>query len=172
MMASNRKHIILWRHAEAHNAKLADDDFSRALTKHGQNQALVMAKWLKQHLSKDTCIISSPALRAEQTTQALGLPYKLHKSLLPQASVEEVLQLVQETFYQTNVNDILLIGHQPWLGQVAAYFLQINTAELSIKKSAVWWLTQHVKQQKREDDDLDDKFKLVSVQSPQFVQMK
>lgn len=165
-----RKDLILWRHAEAQDVQLAGDDFSRALTKKGQSQASIMAKWLKQHLSKETCIISSPALRAEQTAQALGLPYQIHNSLLPQASIDEVLQLVQETFYQSNVRDILLVGHQPWLGQVAAYFLQINKAELSIKKSTVWWLMQNLKQQyKLEGNEQDDKFKLVAVQSPQFI---
>ncbi len=169
MTARYCKDLILWRHAEAEDVQLADNDLSRALTKKGQSQALVMANWLKQHLSKQTYIISSPALRAEQTTQALGLPYQIHKSLLPQASVEEVLQLVQEIYYQSNVHDILLVGHQPWLGQVAAYFLQINNADLSIKKSATWWLTQNLKQQKLENSNLADKFKLASVQSPQFI---
>lgn len=164
-----QKSLMLWRHSESQDVKLVDEDFNRALTKKGQYHALVMASWLKQHLSTETYIISSPSLRAEQTVQALGLPYQLNKSLLPQATVEEVLQLVQKTFYQNKTNDILLVGHQPWLGQVAAYFLQINTAELSIKKSAVWWLAQHLKHQKLENEETDDRFKLVSVQSPQFI---
>lgn len=169
MTIRNRKDLILWRHAEAQDIQLVDDDLSRALTKKGKSQAASMANWLKQHLPKGTCIMSSAALRAEQTAQALALPYHIHNSLLPQASVDEVLQLVQETFYQSNISDILLIGHQPWLGQVAAYFLQINPAELSIKKSAVWWLTQNLNQQHKIDDEQDEKFKLVAVQSPQFI---
>ncbi len=169
MTICNRKDLILWRHAEAQDLQFGIDDVNRALTKKGESQAAKMANWLKQYLSKDICIISSPALRAEQTIKALGFPYQINKSLLPKASVDQVLELVQETFYQSNVSDILLVGHQPWLGQVAAFFLQINSAELSIKKSAVWWLRQNLKQQpKTEDFEQKEKFKLVTVQSPQF----
>ncbi len=170
MTINQRKNLILWRHAEAQDVQFADNDFSRALTKKGKGQAVMMATWLKQHLAKDIRIISSPALRAEQTAQALDLPYHLDKSLLPEASIEEVLQLVQETFHQSNISDILLVGHQPWLGQVAAYFLQLNTAEITINKSTVWWLTQNLKQHKKfENSELDEKFNLATVQDLRFI---
>lgn len=172
MTASNRKNLILWRHAQAQEIQFAKDDVSRALTKNGKNQALVMANWLKPYLANNTYIISSPALRTEQTVKALNLPYHLHNSLLPEASVDEVLQLIQD-FYQSNISDLLLVGHQPWLGQVAAYFLQIKTAEIGIKKAGVWWLTQSLKQAKKVDaEDSDEKFKLIAVQTPQFVLQK
>ena len=187
-MSSQRKNLILWRHAEAQDLLLAGSDFGRALTAKGESQAAVMAGWIKQHLPKDICIIASPAMRAEQTVQALNLPYKINKNLLPEASIDSVLQLVQEIFQQENSN-IMLVGHQPWLGQVAAYFLQIQPAEISIKKSAVWWLEQKTSEQKisaqktatkkikaqkvfsqQEANDLvDERFKLVAVQSPRFV---
>ncbi len=182
-MSNQRKNLILWRHAEAQDLLLAGDDFSRALTDKGESQAAMMASWIKQHLPQDICIIASPAARAEQTTQALGLPYKSNKNLLPEASIDSVLQLVQEIFQQDNSN-VMLVGHQPWLGQVVAYFLQIQPAEISIKKGAVWWLEQKISIQKikgqkllrtkllhehHETDLLDDRFKLVAVQSPRFI---
>ena len=177
-MSKQRKNLILWRHAEAQDILLAGNDISRELTTKGATQAAMMAAWIKQHLPKDICIIASPAVRAEQTVQALDLPYKINKNLLPEASIDGVLQLVQEIFQQENSN-IMLVGHQPWLGQVAAYFLQIQPAEISIKKSTVWWLEQKITAQKikaqevsiqQESADLiDQRFKLVAVQSTRFI---
>jgi len=182
-MSNQRKNLILWRHAEAQDLLLAGDDFSRALTVKGESRATVMAGWIKQHLPEDICIVSSPAMRAQQTVQALGLPYKINKNLLPEASIDDVLQLVQEIFQQDNSN-VMLVGHQPWIGQVIAYFLQIQPAGIIVKKGAVWWLEQKISAQKIKvqkpsskktfyeldtPDYFDERFKLVSVLSPRFI---
>ena len=65
------RNIILWRHAEAMDA-LDSDDMARPLTNKGQRQAKRIAYWLKQHLPEDTLMLSSAALRAFQTAQALN----------------------------------------------------------------------------------------------------
>ena len=38
--------LILWRHAEAHDAKEGQDDLERALTPRGEKQAARMSAWL------------------------------------------------------------------------------------------------------------------------------
>ncbi|MEY2783127.1 MAG: Phosphohistidine phosphatase SixA, partial [Pseudomonadota bacterium] len=39
--------LILWRHAEAHEAVLGEDDMQRVLTPRGRKQAERMAVWLE-----------------------------------------------------------------------------------------------------------------------------
>jgi phosphohistidine phosphatase len=36
---------------------------------------------------------------------------------------------------------VLIVGHQPTLGAVAAFLLSGEEAYWSVKKGAVWWLT-------------------------------
>ena len=37
---------------------------------------------------------------------------------------------------------VLVVGHQPTLGAVASFLLSGEEAYWSVKKGAVWWLTQ------------------------------
>ena len=160
--SKKRKNLILWRHAEAQDCVLSINDFSRELTNKGQGQAAVMADWLKRQLAKDVTVLVSPAVRAQQTAQALHLPYQTQQALLPEATVDEVVLLVKDAF-KHHVNDLLLVGHQPWLGQVVAHFLLLNTLDLSLQKSAVWWLESSYCHNQGEI------FKLVAVLSPRFI---
>jgi phosphohistidine phosphatase len=148
--------LVLWRHAEAHEAQPGQDDLSRALTPRGEKQAARMAGWLDRQLPDGARILVSPARRTEQTVQALGRKYKLREELGPNATVEQLLQLVQ---WPEGKGVILLVGHQPVLGQTIARLLAIHGSECSVKKGAVWWLRHRLR-------DGASQTTLVSVQSP------
>ena len=60
--------LILWRHAEA---EVGSDDLARRLTVRGAKQARQMAAWLKPRPPKHTRIPVSPAVRPQQTADAL-----------------------------------------------------------------------------------------------------
>ena len=68
--------LILWRHAEAHENTDGGDDLLRALTPRGEKQAARMAAWLDRQLPQGLRVLASPALRTEQTAQALGRKFK------------------------------------------------------------------------------------------------
>lgn len=148
--------LVLWRHAEAHEAQPGQDDLSRALTPRGEKQAARMALWLDRQLPDGTRILVSPAKRTEQTVQALGRKYKLREELGPNATVDQLLQLVQ---WPQGKGVILLVGHQPVLGQTIARLLAIHGSECSVRKGAVWWLRHRLR-------DGVSQTTLVSVQSP------
>ncbi|MCZ8251561.1 MAG: histidine phosphatase family protein [Hylemonella sp.] len=151
--------LVLWRHAEAHEAEPGQDDLSRALTPRGEKQAARMAGWLDRQLPDGARILVSPAKRTEQTAQALGRKYKLREELSPNATVEQLLQLVQ---WPEGKGVILLVGHQPVLGQTIARLLAIHGSECSVKKGAVWWLRHRLR-------DGVSQTTLVSVQSPDVL---
>ena len=134
------RNIILWRHAEAVEA-VAGDDMARPLTNKGQRQAKRIAYWLKQHLPDDTLMVSSAALRAFQTAQALNKTnsskINVCSALNPNASLRELMVFLSRFDAQTNV---LLVGHQPLLGRLAGHLLSLDASELAIKKGAIWWL--------------------------------
>ena len=62
--------LLLWRHAEAEEG---EDDLRRALTERGVRQARRMAAWIRARQLKDLRIVVSPAVRTQQTAEALKL---------------------------------------------------------------------------------------------------
>lgn len=131
--------LILWRHAEAHEGEDGLDDLERALTPRGEKQAARMAAWLDRQLPGGLRVLCSPARRTEQTAQALGRKYKLRAELLPEGTPTELLELVQ---WPRARGAVLVVGHQPLLGQTAAQLLGMGEGECAIRKGAVWWLRQ------------------------------
>lgn len=129
--------LVLWRHAEALDLELVGDDMLRTLTPRGEKQAHRMGAWLDRQLPSSTKVFSSPALRADQTAQALERKYKTHPGLAPLAGVEDLLSVAHWT---TGSGCVLVVGHQPTLGQTIARLLGAPAGELSVKKGAVWWL--------------------------------
>lgn len=127
--------LILWRHAEAQEWLEGCDDMARSLTSRGEKQAARMANWLDRQLPEGTRILVSPARRCEQTAQALGRKYKLREELAPGASADQLLALVQ---WPLAKGTVLVVGHQPTLGQTIAQLLGLSATECTVKKGAVW----------------------------------
>ena len=61
---------------EAFEALEGQDDLSRTLTPKGEKQALRMSQWLDRQLPEGVRVMSSPAVRCEQTVKHLGRKVK------------------------------------------------------------------------------------------------
>ena len=132
--------LILWRHAEA---EPGEPDLGRRLTSKGLKQAERMAQWLDSHLP-DTCrVLVSPADRAQQTAVALQRKFKTVTDLAPGASVAAVLAAAN---WPDSREPVLIVGHQPTLGAVASFLLSGEEAYWSVRKGAVWWLSNRAKE--------------------------
>ena len=131
--------LLLWRHAEAEDG---EDDLKRRLTERGQKQARTMAAWISEHQPKDLRIIVSPAVRTQQTAEALKLPFETHRKIGPDACVSE---LIAASGWPHAQGAVLIVGHQPSLGRLASLLLAGQEADWSIKKGALWWLSNRVR---------------------------
>ena len=129
--------LLLWRHADAFDARAGEDDLQRALSPKGLEQAARMARWLQRVLPDDTRIIASPALRTQQTAQALGRPVETVPALVSGAAVPAVLQAAQ---WPQARRTVLVVGHQPTMGLVAAWLMSGQPQYWWVQKAAVWWL--------------------------------
>ena len=168
--------IILWRHAEAvdsNHSDSVDHDMARALTKKGQRQAKKMAKWLNKNLNSTNLahekslsntlstkfnVYSSDALRAYQTAQALQANIEVRQGFNPNSSLQKVLA---ELNLINQVQNLILVGHSPWIGQLAAYLLGAKADEFSIKKGAIWWL--------RLSESEPEHYEILTVQTPDLL---
>jgi phosphohistidine phosphatase len=97
-----------------------------------------MAAYLSTHLPSDTRILSSPAIRTQQTVSALTKNFTIVPAIAPDASVHAVLQAVR---WPNGPGTVLVIGHQPTLGAVAAQLLGSSQTSLRIKKGSLWWFS-------------------------------
>ncbi len=129
--------LLLWRHAEAFDADIGQDDLSRKLTPKGERQAKRMADWLNRHLAESTRVLVSPALRCQQTAAALGKKTKTVTELAPGAPVQALLDASR---WPDSSSPVLIVGHQPTLGKLAAQLLTGTPYPLALKKGGVWWL--------------------------------
>jgi len=129
--------LILWRHAEAVAEREGLPDLDRPLTTKGERQAQRMADWLNHRMAHSTRVIVSPALRCQQTAKLLGRSFKTVDAVAPAASVESVLKAAR---WPDANEPVLVIGHQPTLGLVAATLLADAPLPWPVKKGAVWWL--------------------------------
>jgi phosphohistidine phosphatase len=119
--------LILWRHAEAEDGI---PDQARELTAKGVKQAEKIAAFLHQHLPAETRILVSPATLTEHFTLA--------PTIAPGASAHAVLHAAR---WPDAGGTVLVVGHQPTLGAVAAQLLNSADVSLSIKKGALWWFS-------------------------------
>ncbi len=126
--------LILWRHADAADGS---PDLARELTALGRSQAARVAAWMHAHLPAGFQILASPAVRAQQTAQALAMPHTTVAALAPGASVDAILGAAA---WPARPAAVVIVGHQPDLGRVAAFLLSGNAAEWPIEKAALWWL--------------------------------
>ena len=131
--------LILWRHAEA---EPGEPDLGRRLTSKGLKQAERMAEWLEHRLPETTRIIVSPADRTQQTALALGRKFKTSDDVAPGASTASVLAAAG---WHDAREPVLVVGHQPTLGEVAAFLLSGEEAAWSIRKGAVWWFSNRTR---------------------------
>lgn len=129
--------LILWRHAEAEDLSSDGSDLSRALTSRGEKEAARMGAWLDRRLPEGARILSSPARRCEQTVQALGRKFKLREELAPDASVDQVLETA---LWPQSRSAVLIVGHQPTLGQTLAQLLEMPRGQCAVRKGGLWWL--------------------------------
>jgi phosphohistidine phosphatase len=156
--------LILWRHAEARDlaeeAPTAEADLARPLTPRGEKQAQRMAEWLNRFLPESTRILVSPALRTRQTADALGRKYRTVDALAPGVSHTQALAASR---WPDSREPVLLVGHQPVLGQLAGYLMggaaTLDGPPWAVRKGAVWWL-------RHRDRDGVGEVVLVSVRTP------
>ena len=144
--------LILWRHADAHpsphsypypgDANLTPD-LERPLTGKGRRQAAAIAIWLDKHLPNSAKIFVSPAVRSIETASALDRKYKIVPELAPGA---QAASLLTAAGWPDNRHPVVIVGHQPALGQLASLLLFGVEQDLSMPKGAVWWLTNRARE--------------------------
>jgi phosphohistidine phosphatase len=124
--------LILIRHAEAEDTF---PDAQRKLTPKGKKDAAKIAKWLLDRIPKDFELYSSNLVRAKETASFLMKEPVIIDELLPHIDPRRLLDKVSWPYDDSTV---ILVGHQPQIGAIAAYILGLN-GSLKTRKTSLWW---------------------------------
>jgi phosphohistidine phosphatase len=129
--------LFLWRHAEAEDGQ---PDLSRALTEHGRGQAAQVGPWIRRRVEGSAAIVASPARRARQTADGIGLPYRIEERLAPGALANDIAVALELLVPSPGDGSLVAVGHQPWIGELVSLLVTGRSAAFSVRKAQVWWL--------------------------------
>lgn len=118
--------LILLRHGKAEADAASGRDFDRPLTGRGKRDAVIVAKALDDAGLRPDLVLVSPAARAAQTWEAMA-------ELFPAAEVQESPELYEigpdailalARAEAGPARTVMVVGHNPGLGQLAAWLAQ------------------------------------------------
>lgn len=120
--------LFILRHGIAvdHGAAGYENDDERPLTSKGERKVRMIADAMKALEISFDLILSSPLARAGETAEIVAKTLKAKKRLQltdrlsPQESAEPLIEYLQE---QGAVEEVLLVGHEPFLSQLISLLI-------------------------------------------------
>ena len=119
-----------------------EKDSERPLTPKGKRQLRQIAAAMKKMDLRFDLILSSPFLRAKQTAEIIAKNFKLRKKLAfsedltPAGNPRLLIQQLNQ--FHPEPENILLVGHEPYLGKLVALLAAGNTSlEIDFKKGGL-----------------------------------
>lgn len=122
------KKLFVLRHAKSSWDEPDKDDFDRALTTRGINDAYDMANRLKSRLNKVDLILTSYANRATHTATifagVIGFPFDKMKlsANLYEISEKQLVSLIQDL--PNDLHSVIIVGHNPTFTYFVNRFLK------------------------------------------------
>ena len=138
--------VYLMRHGIAADPVSGVSDADRALTSEGVHKTRRVAVGLQKLGVKPELIVSSPLRRAEETARLVGdvlaheVAIELYSPLAGGFPADDVVKGLRA---HRGLSELLLVGHQPDLGNLASYLLtgSANLAPLPFRKAGVAAIT-------------------------------
>src|SRR6266436_1874692 len=124
--------LYILRHGIAvdHSAAGFENDDERPLTGKGERKLWAIAEAMKALEISFDLILSSPLVRARQTAEIVADALKCRKrmeitdTLAPQESAKPLIEYLRD---QGAVDDVVLVGHEPFLSRLIASLISGNS---------------------------------------------
>lgn len=129
--------LLLNRHAQAgaRDAAQWPDDRDRPLTDKGRKVQSDVSRWLRKRNIAPTLVLTSPWTRAAQTAEILVEVARVEQRPVPCEPLADDPDLIR---LQDHVGQpppgaiVALVGHSPWMEELASLLLGGSTASLRI----------------------------------------
>lgn len=136
--------LYLLRHAEAES--LASSDSDRRLTDKGREQAGCVGKFCRRHKIEPDVLLSSPVARAVETAGVVaGELGEIEPVEVPWAACGmDPWRAMEELQAYGKFASVMLVGHQPDLGGLAAALLGMgDVGKLHVRKALLMSIDIH-----------------------------
>ncbi len=162
------KKILIMRHAKSDWSDGSIRDYDRSLNKRGKLDAPLIGKEIKKKGFVPDLILSSPALRAKMTAEAVAENSEYNKQIIWNKSfyfgyTEEIIQAIKNT--DEAIENLMIFGHNPtWTSiaeKLSGKYLNMKTADLVVIEYDGKW-----------KDLKDNSCKLVDYISPKDIMNK
>lgn len=137
------KRLILMRHAKAEQGNFETTDFNRKLADKGKIDANTAAKVLKTLLHKIDLIVTSSSKRTAKTAKIVSENFDIDKKEI--VFVDELYEAETNAYIHVirnlndlNANTVLLVGHNPTIGAMAAIMSDFKIQEFKPGSFAVF----------------------------------
>ena len=131
--------LYILRHAEAES--MVASDASRRLTSHGEDQAMRVGRFCQKHSLLPELILTSPVCRAHETALLVNREFTTPSELIevPWAACGMAPEMAfQEMKAYSAFSSLMLVGHEPDLGELIASLLGLKGSEaLHITKASL-----------------------------------
>lgn len=138
--------LLLIRHADAgeRDVERWPDDRDRPITDKGERRQAKMAKRLRKLGFTPVLLLSSPWKRAWQTAEITSEVLGCHAPVASEtlAAAPSLTRIANAIGSRAGDDVIALVGHEPWMGELAARLLtgQPNGVNIDFPKSGVMGL--------------------------------
>ena len=121
----SERRIYLVRHGEAEDVSGTGRDRDRALTPEGHTRTRRAARGLSRFEAAPALLVSSPLLRARETADEIATVFsrarrEVWDELSPGVDEYAIVARIEAVNAR---EDVMLVGHEPDLGELLAYFL-------------------------------------------------
>lgn len=131
--------LMILRHAEAEPK--GDLDYQRKLTSYGKEQAVRVGQFCNARKLQPELILTSPVVRAKETADLFAAQFSEPITLLEQSwtacGMAPVVALKELSVYAA-FQSVLLVGHEPDLGQLITTLLKMScVGGVDVKKASL-----------------------------------
>ena len=128
--------IILARHGSAEDKADSKEDPDRVLTQEGREQADLMGRVVAATIESVDGLWTSPFVRALQTAGIASKHLKIKPMVEPNLAISGDLEQLSWKMHREALGTLMLVGHQPDLGKLAARLLGF-VSEVSLRKGGL-----------------------------------
>jgi phosphohistidine phosphatase len=131
------KRAYLVRHGKAEDYGPSGSDADRRLTSDGRQELAAIAKYFLRLEDKVGIVLTSPLRRAVETAEVLAeildVKVEVASELEPPVSPKALLARIRKRPEAR----VMLVGHQPGLGQAIARWLEARPDSIPLKKAGI-----------------------------------
>jgi phosphohistidine phosphatase len=128
--------LYILRHADAETK--AASDSARTLSEKGEEQARKVAQFCRAHGIQPEVIFASPLIRAQQTAKPVAKELNVEVTPAPWLACGARPEgILAELAGLKNVSAVLLVGHEPDLGNLIAHLLGAGSGSIHVRKASL-----------------------------------